>query len=65
MKNENPLLNMKVDASSATASVSTADAIMTEDEKRRIKRNALIKILAMLLFVLIVLVFSSIDSHTF
>ncbi len=64
MKNEKPLLNMKVDTSSTTERTSAPDEIVTEDEKRRIRRNSLIKILAMLLFTLIVLVFSSIAWFT-
>lgn len=58
---ETPLLNPKTDASSATAESTVSDTIiMTEDEKRRMRRAALIKIAAMVLFIIIVLVFNSI-----
>ena len=58
---ESALAQLKrAEMSSAAAGASVPDGFMTDDEKRRMRRKALIKMLAMLLFVLIVLVFSSI-----
>ena len=67
-ENTNPLLNMQSDAaSSAVTSVddNTAEGIMTEEDKHRVRKAALIKLLAMLIFVICCIIFGSIDSHTF
>lgn len=63
-KKDNPLLNMKVDASLAATRSSAPNGFMTDDEKRRMRRNALLKMLAMLIFIVCVIVFSSIAWFT-
>jgi len=40
-------------------------AALTEDERKKMRKAALIKMLAMGIFVVVVMVFGSIDSHTF
>jgi Na+/proline symporter len=66
-KIDNPLLNMKVDASSADTEVMNGNeaAVTEEQERKKMRRAALIKMLAMFIFIVCVIVFSSIDSHTF
>ena len=45
--------------------MNTSSAALTEDERKKMRKAALIKMLAMGIFVVVVMVFGSIDSQTF
>lgn len=63
-KQSNPLLKDKSVSSATEGTHASTDAILTDDERRKMRKAALIKILAMTLFVLVVLIFSSIAWFT-
>ncbi len=66
-ENLNPLLNMRdslPSSAAAGAADTTADGVMTDAEKRRIRRNALIKMLIIIIFVACCILFGSIAWFT-